>query len=149
MKHVVVASLIIFILFLMGYTFKTGRAYQGGHVKIIENIATFENKKSSFAQPDEVDQLKALKEKAGNIGAFKVSKLYKSRCASCHGVNGNGIIGPKLFGQKSNNVYKKLKDYKAGRIESPVMRGILMNVEKEDLKMLANEIGKFSTLTVE
>jgi cytochrome c553 len=89
------------------------------------------------------DALKALKDKAGNVGTFKVSKLYRSRCASCHGVNGDGIIGPKLYGQTTKYVYDKMKDYKTGRLESPVMRGILINIDEKQLKLLSEEIGKF------
>jgi len=150
MKHIIVASLTVCILFLMGYTYKTGRAFQGGEAgKIIEDIDSFEKRENSFTQNEDnsqKDALKSLKDKAGNLGAFKVSKLYKSRCASCHGVNGNGIIGPKLFGQKADTVYNKLKDYKTGKIESPVMRGILINVDEKNLKMLADEIGMFATI---
>jgi len=149
MKHIVVAIFTIFILFLMGYTFNEGRAYHGGEAgKIVEDIESFENKKNSFAQPveEERDGLKALRDKAGNVGAFKVSKLYKSRCASCHGVNGDGIIGPKLYGKTSKEVYTKLLDYKSGRQENPVMRGILISIEEEQLKLLADEIGQFKNV---
>ena len=93
----------IFIFILMGYTYNLGPAYHGGEAgKVVEDIKSFETKKQSFSEPknDTKDELKALKDKAGNIGKFKVSKLFRSKCASCHGVNGNGIIGPKLYGQR-------------------------------------------------
>ena len=38
------------------------------------------------------DKLAALKNKAGNMAAFKVSTLYKQKCSSCHGVNGGGCL---------------------------------------------------------
>lgn len=148
MKHIVVSILSICILVLMGYTYKIGGAHHGGEAgKIVEDIKTFENKNNSFAQEDDTqkDALKALKDKAGSMSAFKVSKLYRSRCASCHGVNGNGIIGPKLYGQKTQEVYQKMKDYQTGRLENPVMRGILMNVDEKQLKQLSDEIGNFSS----
>ncbi len=146
MRYEIVGILTICILFLMGYTYKTGGAFHGGEAgKIIRDLKTFDNKENSFAKEDDgqADALKALKDKAGNVGKFRVSKLYRSRCASCHGVNGNGIIGPKLFGQTTKDIYQKMKDYKAGRLESPVMRGILMNVDEKQLKQLSDEIGKF------
>ena len=148
MKHIIVATFTICILFLMGYTYKTGRAFHGGEAgKIVEDLKTFDKKENGFAKEEDTqkDALKALKDKVGNVGKFRVSKLYRSRCASCHGVNGNGIIGPKLYGQTTSEVFKKMKDYKTGRSENPVMRGILMNVDDKQLKQLANEIGKFKT----
>jgi len=148
MKHIIVAAFTICIFFLMGYTYKTGGAYHGGEAgKVVQNIKTFEKKENSFTQEEDgqKDALKALKDKAGNVGKFRVSKLYRSKCASCHGVNGNGIIGPKLFGQNTKEVYTKMKDYQTGRSESPVMRGILINVDEKQLKQLADEIGKFKT----
>mgnify|MGYP001568574879 CR=1 FL=1 len=146
MKHLIVGIFTVFIFILMGYTYKTGGAHHGGEAgKIVEDLKTFEQKKNSFAKEDDgqKDALKALKDKAGNVGTFKVSKLYRSRCASCHGVNGDGIIGPKLYGQTAKYVYDKMKDYKTGRLENPVMRGILINVDEKQLKQLSDEIGKF------
>ena len=149
MKHIVVAIFTICILVLMGYTYKTGGAYHGGEAgKIVKDLKTFDKEENSFAQQEDnqqTDALKALKDKAGNVGKFKVSKLYRSRCASCHGVNGNGIIGPKLYGQDFQSIYKKMNDYKTGRLESPVMRGILINVDEKQLKELSEEIGKFKS----
>ena len=97
----------------------------------------------------ESDKLKALKEKAGNAGAFKVSQQYKSKCASCHGVNGSGfqngkkMMGPKLFGQTADVIYKDLLDFKTGRKENLVMKGLLIHLNKEDLREFADEIGEF------
>jgi cytochrome c553 len=97
----------------------------------------------------EQDKLKALREKAGNIGAFKVSDAYKSKCSSCHGVNGSGyqngrkMMGPKLFGQSEEEIYQKLSDFKAGRKENVVMKGLLIPMSDEDLRSFAKEIGEF------
>jgi len=146
MKHILVAIFTLFILLLMGYTYEQGRAFHGGEAgKVVEDIKTFEDKKNSFAQPidDDNDGLKALKDKAGNIGKFKVSKLYRSKCASCHGINGDGIIGPKLYGQTTKDIYTKMVEYKTGRRESPVMQGILISVDDTQLKQLSEEIGQF------
>lgn len=149
MKHIIVAAFTLIIVFLMGYTYKVGGAHHGGEAgKIVQDLKTFDKQENSFAQNEDdgqKDALKALKDKAGNIGKFKVSKLYRSRCASCHGVNGNGIIGPKLFGQNSQDIFNKMKEYQTGRRESPVMKGILINIEENQLKELADEIGKFKT----
>ncbi len=64
---------------------------------------------------DEVnDKLKALREKAGNVGGFHVSLLYKSKCSSCHGYNGEGGVGPKIIGHSYEKVSTMLTDFKSG-----------------------------------
>ncbi len=89
------------------------------------------------------DKLKALREKAGNVGAFKVSQLYKSKCASCHGVNGEGGIGPKVIGQSYEKVSTELMAFKKGDKKNYVMYGLLQNLSDEDLDILAKEIAEF------
>lgn len=90
------------------------------------------------------DKLKALREKAGNVGAFAVSNLYKSKCASCHGVNGEGGIGSKIIGLAYDNVSQSLKDFKDGTKKNYVMYGLLQNLNDEELDVLAKEIAEFA-----
>jgi len=95
-------------------------------------------------EDDEIaKKLKALKERAGNVMAFKVSPLYKQKCSSCHGVNGEGVIGPKLIGKSSEEVYQALSDFKSGKRKNYVMYGLLAKMSDEQLKSLAEEIGSF------
>jgi len=89
------------------------------------------------------DKLKALKDKAGNAAAFRVSPLYKQKCSSCHGVNGGGIIGPKLIGKNAAEVYQALSDFKSGKRKNYVMYGLLSKMDDEQLKSLSDEIGTF------
>jgi len=89
------------------------------------------------------DKLAALKNKAGNMAAFKVSPLYKQKCSSCHGVNGEGIIGPKLIGQNAQTVYQDLIDFKSGKRKNYVMYGLLSKMDEGQLKALSDEIGTF------
>jgi cytochrome c553 len=88
-------------------------------------------------------KLKALRERAGSAMAFKVSPLYKQKCSSCHGVNGEGIIGPKLIGLSESKVYQNLQDFKSGKRKNYVMYGLLSKMSDEDLKALSQEIGTF------
>ncbi len=88
-------------------------------------------------------KLKSLRERAGNAMAFKVSPLYKQKCSSCHGVNGEGIIGPKLIGKSSQEVLKDLNDFKSGKRKNYVMYGLLSKMDEAQLKTLADEIGTF------
>ena len=156
MKNIIVGILTIVTLGLMVLTYMGGRAYHGGeHAKVIEDFGdTMKNSAAvAIAEKDdrekEMDKLGALRDKAGNAGAFKVSQAYKSKCSSCHGVNGSGfqngkaMMGPKLFGQTAEKVYKDLVDFKAGRKENMIMKGLLIKLSEEDLKVLADEIGEF------
>jgi len=88
-------------------------------------------------------KLKALKDKAGNIAAFKVSPLYKKSCASCHGNMGEGIIGPKLIGQSKEKILTALKDFKSGKRKNYVMYGLLNGLSDAQLEELATEIATF------
>ncbi len=156
MKNIIVGLLTVVIIGLMGYTFMGGGAYHGGEYgKVIEDFGDTMTAGKTVATEEkddrkkEDDKLNALRDKAGSAGAFKVSNEYKSKCASCHGVNGSGIqngkpmMGPKLFGQSADKLYKDLVEFKSGRKENVVMKGLLIPLNDEDLKRLADEIGEF------
>jgi len=98
---------------------------------------------SSNADNEAEKKLKALKEKAGNIAAFKTSPLYKRSCSSCHGNIGQGIIGPKLIGKDKEYLLKALKDFKSGKRKNYVMYGLLGNLDDSKLEELAQEISTF------
>ncbi len=88
-------------------------------------------------------KLQALRNKVGNIAAFKVSPLYKKNCSSCHGSTGEGIIGPKLRGRSKDYILKNLKEFKSGKRKNYVMYGLLGNLSDQQLDDLATEIGTF------
>lgn len=161
-KNIVVISLTLLVVALAVMTAMRGRAYQGGqHGKIIENIAVQKPQMQEISQPqvqsvtaqkeDDKDELKAIKDKAGSNSELKVSAAYKGRCAACHGADGSGeqegrkLMGPKLYGQSAEKIYKDLMDFKAGRKENVVMKGLLINTSEEELKQFADEIGKFAS----
>ena len=139
----------------MIYSYVGYLAYNGGHAgKVIKDIGDSSTKQAVVLEEKddrkkESEQIAILREKAGNAGAFKVSHMYKSKCASCHGVNGSGyqngkpMMGPKLIGQSAEELFKKLVDFKDGRKENMVMKGLLIKLSEEDLKKLADEIGEF------
>jgi len=111
-------------------------------VKIKNNIQAIKQTKKE-EESEEEKKIKMLKEKAGNLGAFEVSPLYKRKCSSCHGVNGEGIIGPKLVGLSKDYILKSLKDFKSGKRKNYVMFGLLNNMKESELESLANEISTF------
>ena len=105
--------------------------------------ATKPSKKAEAPKDETQEKLKALKEKAGNMAAFKTSPLYKKSCASCHGNVGEGIIGPKLIGLKKAKLLQDLKDFKSGKRKNYVMYGLLSNLDDAKLEELASEIATF------
>ncbi len=157
MKNIIVGFLTLLTIGLMVWTFQQGGAYNGGEqAKVIKNFGDSISNTTIIDAPKEKDdrakeaeELNALKEKAGNIGAFKVSNEYKQKCSSCHGVNGSGVqngrklMGARLFGQSSDELYKKLDDYKSGRAENMIMRGLLIRLSNKDLRRFADEIAEF------
>ena len=156
MKNIIAIVSTVFIIGLMVYTFSNGRAFQGGEagniiedMKYIDTPKTVETVETKEQKNEDEEKLKALRDKAGNSGTFEVSNAYKSKCASCHGVDGSGeqngkkLMGPKLIGQEEAVLYKDLVDFKAGRKENLIMKGLLMLLEDEDLKNFAKEIAGF------
>ena len=156
MKNIIAIVSTVFIIGLMVYTFSNGRAFQGGEagniiedMKYIDTPKTVETVETKEQKNEDEEKLKALRDKAGNSGTFEVSNAYKSKCASCHGVDGSGeqngkkLMGPKLIGQEEAVLYKDLVDFKAGRKENLIMKGLLINLEEEDLKNFAKEIAGF------
>ena len=156
MKNIIAIVSTVFIIGLMVYTFSNGRAFQGGEagniiedMKYIDTPKTVETVETKEQKNEDEEKLKALRDKAGNSGTFEVSNAYKSKCASCHGVDGSGeqngkkLMGPKLIGQEEAVLYKDLVDFKAGRKENLIMKGLLINLEDEDLKNFAKEIAGF------
>ena len=155
MKNIIVGILVLLIFGIAGWVASKGGAYNGGeHGKVIADMGT--NKSAGSTQIEEKDdrekenyKLNALRDKAGNAGAFEVSRAYKNKCASCHGVNGSGfqngkpMMGPKLFGQSADAIYKHLIEFKSGRKENVVMKGLLIPLQEEDLRKFADEIGEF------
>ena len=156
MKNIVVGILTIVVIGLMALTFMGGRAYHGGaHGKVIAdfgdsmtNIETSKIDEKSDREKEDA-KLNALRDKAGSTRVFEVSNAYKKKCASCHGVNGSGMqngkamMGPKLFGLTTEKIFKDLVDFKAGRKENVVMKGLLIKLSTEDLQAFADEIGTF------
>jgi len=155
MKNIAVGIITILIFAVAGWVASNGGAYNGGeHGKVIADMGDQTNAKTvKIDEKDdrqkENDKLNALRDKAGNAGAFPVSQAYKSKCASCHGVNGSGfqngkpMMGPKLFGQSADKIYQSLIDFKSGRKENVVMKGLLIPLTQEDLRAFADEIGEF------
>ncbi|RXJ80190.1 hypothetical protein [Arcobacter sp. F2176] len=153
MKNIIAIISTLIIIGLMIFSYKNGTAFQGGEAgHIIEDIQTFQEKIKITPEKEkdiEQEKLKALKEKAGNSLKFEVSNDYKSKCSSCHGIDGSGmqngkkLMGANLIGQTEEELFQKLIDFKTGRKDNLVMKGLLINLSKENLKTFAKEISQF------
>jgi len=86
-------------------------------------------------------KIKALEKRAGSAGKFKVSTMYKSNCAPCHGVNGEGNIGSKLVGLSKDELLKKILDLKTKEEEMHI--AVIEYLSDEDMEKLAEEISHF------
>lgn len=65
-------------------------------------------------------------------------------CSACHGADGvpsNPSI-PVLAGQEFYYLYVQLKDYKAGRRVNPIMSGIVTQLEKKEMRALAQHFSE-------
>lgn len=154
MRNIIAIVSTLIVLGLMAYTFTTGRAFQGGEAgKIIEDLRFMDDssKVNKKLDTQEEDKLKVLREKAGNESNFKVSNDYKVKCSSCHAANGSGmqngkkLMGTRLIGQSEEKLLKALVDFKSGRRENLIMKGLLMNLNDNELKMFAKEISQFKS----
>lgn len=156
MKNIIVGILVLCIFAIAGWVAYSGGAYNGGeHGKVIadmgDNVENAETTKveEKDDRAKENDALNALRSKAGTVSSFDVSDDYDRKCSSCHGINGSGfqggkkMMGPKIFGQSSEELYQKLLDFKDGRKENAIMKGLLIPLSNEDLKVLADEVGDF------
>ncbi|WP_072681537.1 c-type cytochrome [Arcobacter sp. LA11] len=154
MKNIIAIISTVIVVGLMAYTFSNGRAFQGGEAAKFFGDIKVDNNAQVNSQPAENenledDKIRALRDKAGNNSSFQVSNAYKSKCASCHGVDGSGLqngkklMGPGLIGQSEEKLYTDLVEFKAGRKENLIMKGLLINLSDEDLKEYAKEISQF------
>ena len=72
-------------------------------------------------------------------GDPQAGKEKSAVCAGCHGVDGNSAIGanPRLAGQYETYLYHALLQYKNGQRENLLMRNMVANLSKQDMKDLA------------
>lgn len=156
MKNIIAIIATLIVIGLMAYTYSNGRAFQGGEAgRIIEDLkfsdTATSNTPNTQDDTQEEDKLKVLRDKVGNTGTFKVSNSYKVKCSSCHASDGSGmqngkkLMGTQLIGQSEEQLLKALVDFKSGRRENLIMKGLLMNLDDNELKEFAREISQFKS----
>lgn len=72
---------------------------------------------------------------AGDVAAGKAKAAV---CAGCHGANGQGIPpNPALRGKSEDQLLQALKDFKSGKRDNAVMKGIAAGLTDQDMANLA------------
>lgn len=71
-------------------------------------------------------------------GDAAAGKAKSATCAACHGPTGQGIPpNPKLAGRSEDEMVQALKDYKSGKRNNAVMKGMTATLSDQDMANLA------------
>ena len=72
---------------------------------------------------------------AGDPAAGKAKAVA---CAACHGANGQGVPPtPALTGRTEDEMLQAMKDYKSGKRNNAVMKGMMAGLGDQDMANLA------------
>ena len=106
----------------------------------IEEKEAIEKEREDERKEQEL-KIKSLEKRAGSAGKFKVSSMYKSNCAPCHGASGEGSVGTKLIGLSKDELTKKTLEYKVNKEEMHI--AVFEYLSNEDMEKLVDEIATF------
>ena len=71
-------------------------------------------------------------------GDASAGKQKAATCAGCHGADGKGVApNPPLAGMKESDFVAKLKAYKSGAKENPMMKQFASGLSDQDMADLA------------
>ncbi len=79
---------------------------------------------------------------------LEAGKAKAAFCLGCHGENGNSKNPqyPSLAGQRANYIEYQLVAFQSGKRTSPVMQGMIAQLDREDMKNIA---AYFASLSAE
>jgi cytochrome c553 len=81
---------------------------------------------------------------ADAAGDVQAGKAKAAACAGCHGADGKGVApNPVLAGKKEDQIIQALKDYKSGKRDNAVMKGMASSLSDQDI---ANVAAYFASL---
>jgi cytochrome c553 len=76
---------------------------------------------------------------AGDVAA---GKAKAAGCAGCHGANGQGVApNPALAGKNEDQFIQAMKDYKSGKRDNAVMKGLASSLNDQDIANVAAYYG--------
>ena len=65
-------------------------------------------------------------------------KAKAAACTACHGANGQGVPpNPALVGKSEDDMFQAMKDYKSGKRNNAVMKGMMAGLGDQDIANLA------------
>ena len=71
-------------------------------------------------------------------GDAAAGKAKAAACAGCHGANGEGVApNPALAGKSEEQLVQAMKDYKSGKRDNAVMKGMVAALTDGDVANLA------------
>jgi cytochrome c553 len=71
-------------------------------------------------------------------GDVQAGMARAAACAACHGANGQGVApNPPLAGKKEDQIIQALKEFKSGKRDSAVMKGMASSLSDQDMANLA------------
>jgi cytochrome c553 len=71
-------------------------------------------------------------------GDAQAGQAKVAACAACHGANGQGVgSNPPLAGKSEAQLVQALKDFKTGKRDNAVMKGMTSSLSDEDMENIA------------
>jgi cytochrome c553 len=72
-------------------------------------------------------------------GDATAGKIKSASCASCHGEDGNSVVGsfPKLAGQHPSYLIKQLQEFKTGTRDDAMMSAMAKSLTEQDMADIA------------
>ena len=71
-------------------------------------------------------------------GDVQAGKAKAASCGACHGANGQGVPpNPALAGQGEDQLLQEMKDYKSGKRDNAIMKGLMGPLSDQDMANLA------------
>ena len=75
---------------------------------------------------------------ADAAGDVPAGKAKAAACAGCHGADGQGVApNPALAGKKEDQLIQALNDYKSGKRDNPIMKGMAGALSDQDIANVA------------
>ena len=69
---------------------------------------------------------------------MQAGKAKAAACAGCHGANGQGVSpNPALTGKTEDQLLQAMKDYKSGKRDNAIMKGMVSALSDQDMANLA------------
>ena len=71
-------------------------------------------------------------------GDAQAGKGKAAACAACHGAGGQGVgSNPPLAGKSEAQLVQALKDYKSGKRDNAIMKGMASSLSDQDMENVA------------